>query len=429
MKKAHFIIGIGKFLIYLRISVHVFAKYSLRPGMFGWSLIRFVVFLRRALILLLAFRHNKVVRVPNGYKLHLYLPAYPSPAFFYAIETKLLRTPPSATTVVFSMTKACTYKCKHCYQRRDGGPDLDEELLIRTARAVQESGVALYDIEGGEPFTRYERLLNLVQALDDRSEIWVNTTGAQVTPQMLDELKVAGMFGLMISIHSPDAEIHDSFSSVPGSFEVACETARMCASAGLAVDINCVLSEEEIRKGELARLMDLARSLGADYVQLIHPKPAGIWLGRTEDMQMDPNLIRDIRREHILYNSSSRIDYPSLAAQVFEEDESVLGCTCGGVDRFYVNATGEVQPCEFLNMSFGNVREEPFEVIFSRMKSFFAKPGTDWLCCTQAQAINEIYENNELTSTPLLRELSEQLARDCEKGKPTPLYERLGIYK
>jgi MoaA/NifB/PqqE/SkfB family radical SAM enzyme len=289
--------------------------------------------------------------------------------------------------------------------------------------------VAMFDIEGGEPLTRYPRLLKLLRALDTRSEIWVNTTGGELTFEMLNELKGAGLFGLMVSVHSPDRSVHDAFTGIPGSFDVACEALKMCGPAGVAGAINCVLSEDEARGDGVKNLMDLARELDADYVQLIHPKPAGKWLGRQEGMLLDPDLIKFICDEHVRYNSETMHDYPSLSAQVFEESESELGCTCGGIDRFYVNATGEVQPCEFLNISFGSVKAEPFEDIYNRMRGFFGTPCTDWLCCTQARAIEEQFREHNLTSTPLPREMTERLARTMNRGKPTALYKRLGIFK
>jgi MoaA/NifB/PqqE/SkfB family radical SAM enzyme len=428
MKNPRFITGLGKVMVYARIILHIPCYYAARPRFFR-SPAGYCRFLVRALRLLLVFRHNKIVRVFNGYKLHLYLPAYPSPAFFYAIESKLLRAPPGPTTIVFSMTKACDYKCGHCYQRRDGGPDLEEALMIRTALAVRDAGVALFDIEGGEPFLWFARLQHLVQALDSRSEVWVNTTGAHAEPHMLDELRRLGVFGIMVSIHSPDAARHDAFTNVPGSFETACRILRQWQALGLVAALNSVLSEEELNNGGLDRLMAFAKDLDCDYVQLIHPKPAGKWLGRTEAMQTGSAVIDFVRREHVRFNSRRMRAYPSLAAQVFEEAEGVLGCTSGAVDRFYVNANGEVQPCEFLNLSFGNVNDEPFATIFERMRSFFPVPGVDWLCCTQAGGIQQLFEEHHLNRTPLPWPVTQKLVTQWKTGKPTPIYDKLGIYR
>jgi len=426
--KEHFITGVFKVFIYLRIIIHIPVHYLLFPRYFS-SPATYFRFLLRAFRLLMAFRHNKVVKVLNGYKLHLYLPAYPSPAFFNAIESKLIKTPPGPTSVVFSMTKACQYKCQHCYQHNDKGKDLDDDLLIKTAQDVRKIGVSMFDIEGGEPFLRFDRLLKLVEALDDRCEIWINSTGSGIEPGMLEKLMEAGLFGLMVSIHSPNAEIHDQFTGIAGSFQIAYDTLKTCRKIGLAAAFNTVLSENEVKSGGIAEIMELAYDLDCDYVQLIHPKPAGTWLGRKEGMQTDPGVTQTVCMEHIRYNSRKKQNYPSLAAQVFEESKEFFGCTSGAVDRFYIGASGEVQPCEFLNISFGNVKEETFNNIYKRMRSYFQKPCQDWLCCTQASSIYDIFKYQNIKHTPLPWEETKNLVNNWYRGKPTTLYAKLGIYK
>ncbi len=426
--KRHFITDVYKIFMYLRIIIHIPVHYLLVHRYFS-SPAAYFRFLLRAFRLLMAFRHNKVVKVLNGYKLHLYLPAYPSRAFFYAIESKLIKNPPGPTSVVFSMTKACQYKCQHCYQHKDKGKDLDDDLLIKTAQNVRDIGVSMFDIEGGEPFLRFDRLLKLVETLDDRCEIWINSTGSGIEPGMLEKLMESGLFGVMVSIHSPNAEIHDQFTGVPGSFQIAYDTLKTCRKIGLAAAFNTVLSEKEVKSGGIPEIMELAYDLDCDYVQLIHPKPAGTWLGRKEGMQTDSGITQTVCMEHIRYNSRKKRNYPSLAAQVFEESKELFGCTSGAVDRFYIGASGEVQPCEFLNISFGNVKEETFNIIYTRMRSYFQKPCQDWLCCTQASSINDIFQNQNIKHTPLPWEETKYLVNNWHRGKPTSLYAKLGIYK
>lgn len=428
MSANRFITGPAKIRLYLGIILAIPFHYARRYRQFA-SPAATVRFLARALRLLLAFRHNKAVRTPAGVKLHLYLPAYPSPAFYYALESKLLRPEPGPTTIVFSMTRACAYHCPHCYQRLDGGADLDEEALLQTARDVRDAGVAFFDIEGGEPFLRFPRLLKLVRALDARCEIWVNSTGDHAEPDQLVLLRDAGVLGFMVSVHDPDPAAHDAFTGVPGSFRKAEALVRAARRLGLSAALNSVLSEAAVRAGALDRLMDLARAWDADFVQLIHPKPSGKWLGSKSGMQTDPALVARLRREHLLYNGWRKPDHPSLAAQVFEEGREILGCTAGAVDRFYVGAAGDVQPCEFLNLSFGNVREEPFDVILKRMRAAFREPCCDWLCCTQADAIRELAETHGVTRLPLPWPVTRLLVERWNRGEPTPLYRKLGLYK
>lgn len=418
-----FITGFSKTLLYTRIALHVAGRYLFRVRPSGY-----LRFLRLALTLLLNFWPNKPVRIACGYKIYIYLPAYPSAAFFRALEAKLLRTPPGPVSAVYSMTKACAYHCPHCYQRQDAGGDVTEKTLINTALAMEKLGVAFLNIEGGEPFLRYDRLLHLVRATSKDTEIWVNTTGDQATREQLAELRDVGLAGIMVSIHAPEAASHDAFTGSPGSFDVARRTLQLCRELNLGTAINSVLSATDIRGGKLDAMMNLAHTLDCDFVQLIHPKPAGRWLGNPDALQIDSAYLAALQATHLHYNSRHSGNLPVLAAQVFEERPAGLGCTAGGVDRFYVNAAGEVQPCEFLNVSFGNVTREPFDAIFNRMRTAFASPTREWPCCTRTQRITELLKFHNITTTPLPSEYVAEFMADWKRGDQPDVYRRMRLY-
>lgn len=414
-------------LLFARIGLHVALRYAFKLGPAAY-----VRFLRRAALLLLTFRHNRPVRIKQGYKLQLYLPAYPSPAFFAALENKLLRTPPACTSVVYSMTRACANNCPHCYQKSESGGDLDDAEHLRLFKALRRAGISFFNIEGGEPFLKFERLAALLEAADDKVEIWVNSSGKKVSKEALLSLRARGLAGIMVSIHSPRAEEHDAFTRTPGSFAAACAALRLAGELNLGLAVNSVLSEAALRAGELDDLMRLAKSLGVDYVQLIHPKACGGWLEKRDEMQTDPALLRHIEEQHLLYNSAAYDGYPSLAAQAFEERKAGVGCSAGGIERFYVSAGGEIQPCEFLQLSFGNVRDEDFALIFKRMRAAYARPGTDWQCCTHGTAIAAFMRLKGLTTTPVPWPLSAEFLAGrggASSGEATALYSKLGIYK
>jgi MoaA/NifB/PqqE/SkfB family radical SAM enzyme len=417
------ITGFAKILLYARIALHVAGRYLFRVKPSAYPR-----FLRQALILLLNFWPNKAVRIACGTKIYIYLPAYPSAAFFRALESKLLRTQPGPVSAVYSMTKACAYHCPHCYQRQDAGADVPDETLVTTALAMERLGVAFLNVEGGEPFLRYERLLHLVRETSAATEIWVNTTGDGATRAQLAELRTAGLCGVMVSIHAPEAAAHDAFTGVPGSFDTACHTLCLCRELRLGTAINSVLSETDILGGKLDAMMALAKMLDIDFVQLIHPKPAGRWLGSAEAVQTDPSCLATLRVMHLRYNSRHSRDLPVLAAQVFEERPEGLGCTAGGIDRFYVNAAGEVQPCEFLNISFGNVTREPFETIFARMRAAFAAPSREWPCCTRSPRIAQLLRQHQLTATPLPAEHAAEFMAGWDRGEQPDVYRRMRLY-
>ena len=423
--------GLRRPVIYAYMILHIWVKYTIELVTFKICPLEYVKFLVRLLRMALALYPNKIMKIDGKYKYQLYLPAFPGKPFFHAMKKFDPRTKtPGPITVVFSMTKACPYKCPHCYQRNDKGTDLEMGLLKKTAREMQEIGVSMFDIEGGEPLIQFERLMDILSAFDERAELWVNTTGYRLTEEKAERMKRAGVYGVMVSIHSADKETYDKFTGVDGSFETAKKAIRIFQKYGIVTAINFCPTADDILEGGVGRLMELSKELNVSLVQVIHAKPSGGWLDKPDAIYDSSELMEKLYEYHEYYNHSAVADqYPSILFQVFEEDEKSFGCTAGGIDRFYLNHEGEVQPCEFVNVSFGNVKEEPFVEIFSRMRSYFQKPGTKWPCCSEAHTISEAVKKYNLEKTPVPWEITEKLVSKWDMGDETPIYKKLGIYK
>lgn len=423
-----YIIGMGRLFLDIHMGVTIFARYFFLLLLGKISLKQYLIFVKRILLLSKVLSYNKAVRINNVYKVHLYLPGFPSKAFYKAIDKFLIldeQTIP--TTVVLSMTKACGYNCTHCYQKNDGGDDLSTEKLIKVAQEIQKVGVSMFDIEGGEPLLKFDRLLKLVQSLDDTNEIWINTTGHTLTYEKALKLKQVNLFGVMVSIHHWSYEGHDKFVGKKGAFAIAVSAIRTFERAGVNAVINCCPSLEMINGGGIEKMMELAKALNCSFVQFIHEKPAGAWLKRGNTL-MDKELLAGLCKKHIDFNKKINFkNYPSASMQVFEASPIAFGCTAGGIERFYINAHGEVQPCEFLNVSFGNVQEEEFVEIYKRMRQSFKKPTLSWLCNTECAAITNYIVENNITSLPLKKEIAKKFIDNFDISREVPLYKRMKL--
>ena len=413
--------GPAKWLLYGRVAVSVLWRYRRHFS---------EAFVRRAAVLLLAFRHDRPVRQGDGWKLHLYLPAWPTPAFFRAVEDKLLADPPRPVSVVFSTTRACTFHCPHCCQRRDGGADLPLPLLLEAVEGLRRAGVAFLNVEGGDCFLDFDRLLAVCRVAGPEMEVWANTTGANVTPGRLAALREAGCAGVMVSLHGATPAAHDAFTGVPGAFDQARATLRAAAAAGLGTAVNTVLIARDLDDGALDGLMAETGALGVGYVQLIHPKRAGLWVGNealdADERRLVTAVLRAHRRRNGFLHGAAG---PALAAQAAEETPEAFGCTAGGIDRFYVGASGEVQPCEFVNLSFGNVRDESFDAIFARMRAAFPVPREEWLCRAVAPAVADWLARHPGARTPLPPEAAVEILATLPPSPPTRIYRRMGLYQ
>ncbi len=417
------ITGTKKKIFNLRVKTAVFFHFipELIKGNITFK--KFTVFLRRLLFFLSRMQHNKFVKIEENTRVDLYVPGFPSKAFYTACKKFMVfeqKFP--CTTILISVTSACMYKCKHCYQKFDKGQDIDINILVDTVKKLQDMGIAFFNIEGGEPFLVYDRLKKVCEAIDDRSEIWVNSTGYGITLERLLELKELNVTAIMFSLHCSEPEGLNEFMGNNDAWNTMQKAIDLCHEAGIAAAFNTCLQIEDFYNGTFEKVMERASEFKAAIVQLIKPKPAGGWLESGVKDFGEKGFIH-IKNQVNKYNHDPKYkDYPSISAQILEEDKSVFGCTAGGTDRFYINAKGDLQPCEFLNISFGNIKTDNFEAIYSKMRSCFEPPCECWLCEKYSSEILKLYRDNNLKSLPLPPGMSEELYTGWERGEETEMY-------
>ena len=116
-------------------------------------------FLQRTIL-----KYRRMVKAQDAVIMDSTFPPYPSPVFDKRIANYLnhldLTELPSGI-VSISTTNCCPYSCAFCSTnaKRNLDSDLDEELLKTTITEVENFGVPMIILHGGEPFYRYRPLL------------------------------------------------------------------------------------------------------------------------------------------------------------------------------------------------------------------------------------------------------------------------------
>ncbi len=388
---------------------------------------RFIPFLRRLLYFLSKMHHNKYVRLHRGIKINLYVPAFPSRAFFQACrKVQEFDDKMPCVSCLISITSACRYRCPHCYQKHDKGKDVEIDILVNTVKTLQDKGVAFFNIEGGEPFLVFDRLMRICDAIDNRSEILINSTGDGITRERLIELKKhKNILGIMFSLHTQDPQKLNEFMGSPKASDNLMSGIRLCHQVGIPVMFNSCVMKDEFYNGVFEKIMEQAKAYHGALLQLIKPKPAGGWLEGGTD-RFEPGDEETVIRKANKYNLEKAYkEYPFVACMLMEEDKSMFGCTAGGTDRFYINAKGDIQPCEFLNISFGNIATEDFADIYKRMRDHFRVPGDCLLCEKYSSEIFKVFKTHKLKTLPLSPELSEEIYSNWDRGYPAEFYEKV----
>jgi len=294
---------------------------------------------------------QRITRASGRYFWELYLPGWPSAAFDRCIERELDRVdptgrPPGLNVAIVAITRRCALRCEHCVEwdvlnRREAMSAAD---LHEVVRRVQRRGTGQFFFSGGEPLHRFADLLSLASAVSGESDAWVLSSGLGLSAARAQRLRDAGITGIMLSLDHWDGASHDRFRGLPGSFAAATRAAGHARDAGLLVGLSLCATRPFATRDNLGRYAELARTLGAAFIQVIEPRALGHYA--DEDVALGP-----VHRQALedfcawLNSDAAGSDYPT--AEYPDWGKREFGC-CGAGDRYaYVDTDGELHACPF----------------------------------------------------------------------------------
>jgi MoaA/NifB/PqqE/SkfB family radical SAM enzyme len=130
---------------------------------------------------------------------------------------------------------------------------------------------------------------------------------------------------------------------------------------------------------------------------------------------LSPQEKEDIKRFHI--RSNKRNTGPVVAANAYLESAEMFGCNAG-YHHCFIDASGEVCPCDLMPLSFGNLTEHSFHEVWNAMEPFFPRPQAN---CLMGRLAGKI----PVTTLPLPPAQSSNLLSDIEPSALPRLYQHL----
>jgi len=285
------------------------------------------------------------------------------------IKSHLLKTS-TPLAMTFAVTYNCQCKCVHCSAGKHLRNDAEELTTEEAKKLIDDSqklGVSIIAFTGGEPLLR-EDLFELISYVNQRKALPIMFTNGQfLTDENVDKLANAGLYSLFVSLDSPFPEEHDSLRRMPGIFESAVRGLKRMKSKGVFVGISSYAIRSATEKGMYKKMHRLGQELGVHNIILFDGVPTGNMLKDTSEV-----LTWDQREEIREFSSNifkNKI-IPPLSSQSWqnsiEANLAGIGCLAGNI-QYYVSAYGDVTPCDFAPLSFGNIRTEPLKKIWRKM--------------------------------------------------------------
>jgi MoaA/NifB/PqqE/SkfB family radical SAM enzyme len=370
--RLRFMLGLGRYLLKRR-DYPLFRIFPFKSGaLFAIKVIRDIGI-------------RKIAQFGDAYFSSLTLPHYPSPAFERAVARGALNVGAAGTplkqqidTVLMAVTPRCDLHCQHCYERHNIGDDdgVPLERLKQILAEVQQQGVSTLVLTGGEPMNRFDDLLDLVRSADKNlSDIHVHTSGHGVTEDRAVRLKEAGLIAAAVGLDDVDPERHDELRGFRGAHHEAVSALRHFRKAGIFTYVNVCASPAMIRARDLWRYAELVKRLGVGFIQLLEPRPCGGYLQPREGVLLSKDERRQLVEFFRLMNTHRNCrDYPIVHYVAFAESPEQRGCMMGGLSHLYIDSRGNVNPCVFLPVTFGNIMNNDFGTIYARMRKAIPEP-------------------------------------------------------
>jgi len=327
----------------------------------------------------------KYVRFNDHFYFSLTMPRWPSEPFDCMAANGGLNITAAGTkfkkqidTAILAITGRCRYGCAHCYEHfnltdSDAVPGEKWKAVIKE---LQKRGVSVITFSGGEPMMRYDELLEMLKTSDhSRSDFHIHTSGYRVTQENASELKSAGLTAAGVGIDDVNPGRNDLFRGYEGAHAQAIKALKCFRNAGIFTYVNFCPTREIIHTGDIFKYLEMLRDLNVGIIRWLEPRPCGAYLDADENIllnQADQDILTDL---FIKLNTAPEYkDYPLVSYEAFSEAPDNMGCMMGGNSLIYIDSRGNVEPCVFFPVTFGNILKEDFADILARMRNAIPKP-------------------------------------------------------
>src|SRR5690349_21593532 len=166
----------------------------------------------------------------------------------------------SPMLVIWEATQACDLACVHCRasaQSERSPSELTTEQGYRLLEEIRSFGEPLMVFTGGDPLKRPDLydLLRYSARIGLRTNVTPSATPL-LTAEAIEAFQAAGVSRMAISLDGPDAQTHDDFRGIPGTFDRAMFALRHARNIGLDTQLQTTVTRRNMAK--LPQIAELA---------------------------------------------------------------------------------------------------------------------------------------------------------------------------
>lgn len=276
----------------------------------------------------------------------------------------------------WNMTNQCNMFCDHCY--REAGARLDDELTTAQGKKlideIKQAGFSMLILSGGEPLMRPDVYEIIAYARERGLRVVMGSNGSLITPEVASKLKTSGLMGIGVSLDSIHPDKNDRFRKLPGAYDATLAGMTNLREAGVRFQVHTTVMDWNV--DELEAICDLAIEQGAMAFHVFFLVPTGRAVNIADEAlrvkEYEHTLIRLMQKQKavpIEIKPTCAPQFVRIADKLGVPSRFTRGCLAG-TDYCIISPRGDVQPCAYLNIKLGNVKEESFVDIWEHHPVF-----------------------------------------------------------
>ncbi len=197
--------------------------------------------------------------------------------------------------VFWEVTKGCNLRCIHCRATATeltSPADLSTARALDIITQLSEFANPILVLSGGEPLYRTD-IFQLAKFGTERGlRVALATNGTLVTKEIARKIVDSGVKRVSISLDGVNAATHDTFRGIPGAFDAAIYGFRNLKEIGMPVQINMTIARHNAK--QLPAVLDMVRDLGADALHTFLLVPVGCGVDIADVQMVPPQEYEDI---------------------------------------------------------------------------------------------------------------------------------------
>lgn len=328
-------------------------------------------------------KNEKIHEFDGKLRINSFVPPWPSVA-----HNRLLQAAFSKDRIPFqvyyAVTAKCPCSCAHCSYAKRSGSELSNKQSLQFIDQVKQLGCSFIGFTGGEPLLRKD-LETLIAGCKPELATVLFTTGHGLTLARAQKLKEAELDWFTVGFESSNEKNHDTVRQYSGSFQKAVHSLEIAGEIGLYTAISTVASKSKIKNGEIEQLYDFAKDHDVGELRIIPYVATGGGVGKTDEM-LGSSEYQYLTNFHKTMNKRKK--GPVVESFSYIESAELFGCGAG-YHHFFVDASGNVCPCDLTPISFGSLKEESLREIWKRMEEYFPQPRSSCIMRDIAPAISD----------------------------------------